>query len=44
MFSFIGKLFSKIYSDFPFSIIFGEFGVIVIFAKNKFLGKLFRLY
>ena len=41
MFSFIEKLFSKIYSHFPISAIFGEFGDIVVFAKNKFLGCYF---
>jgi len=29
-------LFSKIYSHFPISAIFGEFGDIVIFAKKNF--------
>ena len=44
MFSFIEKLFSKIYSHFPISAIFGEFEDIVIFANNKFLGMLFHLW
>ena len=44
MFSFIEKLFSKIYSLFPISAIFGEFGDIVIFAKNKFLEMLFHIW
>ena len=44
MFSFIEKLFSKIISHFPISAIFGEFGDIVIFAKNKFLGMLLHLW
>ena len=41
---FMEKLFSKIYSHFPISAIFVEFGVIMIFAKNKFFGMLFHLW
>ena len=44
MFSFIEKLFSKIFSHFPISAIFGEFGDIVFFAKNKSLVTLFHLW
>ena len=43
MFSFIEKLFSKIYSHFPISAIFVEFGVIYCDLKKKifFLGCYF---
>ena len=43
MFSFLENVFSKIYSHFPISAIFGEFGVIVIFAKNNFFGDVISL-
>ena len=44
MFSFIEKLFSKIYSHFPISAFNGGFGDNVIFAKNESLGMLFHLW
>ena len=45
MFSFIEKLFSKIYSHFPISAIFVEFGVIYCdFKKKNFFGMLFHLW
>ena len=45
MFSYIEKLFFKIYSHFPISAIFGEFGDIYCdFWKKKFLGMLFHLW
>ena len=46
MFSFIEKLFSKIYSHFPISAIFVEFGVIYcdLKKKNFFFGMLFHLW
>ena len=43
MFSFLENVFSKIYGHFPISAIFGEFGVIVIFAKNNFFGDVISL-
>ena len=43
MFSFIEKLFSKIYSHFPISAIFVEFGVIVILKKKKFFWDVISL-
>ena len=44
MFSFIEKLFSKIYSHFPISIIFGEFGVIYCdFCKKLIFGDVISL-
>ena len=44
MFSFIEKLFSKIYSHFTISIIFGEFEVIYCdFYENKFFGDVISL-
>ena len=44
MFSFIEKVFSKSYSHFPISAIFGEFGVnfLAIFARSKSVGMLFN--
>ena len=44
MFSFIKKLFSKIYSHFPISAIFVEFGVIYCdFYKKIFFGDVISL-
>ena len=44
MFSFIEKLFSKIYSHFPISAIFVEFGVIYCdFKKKKFFWDVISL-
>ena len=45
MFSIMEKVFSKIYSRFPISAIFGEFGVnfFATFARSKSMGMLFNL-